>query len=640
MALTSSDFAFKPQDTAWEEPDVSDLSGGDIISTPQVPLNLSPPTPLSFESPTLTLQPDLPLATIPLPTPEEIQPPDVPEPPDPTYQTKLDSYLRYGSTFPGHSDSTDSENNKEFNQILDIPNWGIKDFIRERSIWQKGVESLSGEPGWFYFKIFFKFNTSYGLLGGALEDSKSINTAAEYLWNCNNTDTFNDTLYTADIDEMRYGKSQISSRLIALLKFIGTLSYINENAPWFFNSISGLNKANSVKLSEPFKNNEIEIGVREDAVDMRLTTLFELYKYACFDNVNLKEIVPENLRKFDMSIIVFHTPLRYYQTGFQSMKNGTHEYKSLNAKQLGNRMSYIMYTFSNCEFDLDSINNIMPGEMSNETAFNIGKSSFKINYKRVYRHVSNEWSKLFFGDGSYFEDEDESDYSTQQERLAAMNTALENLGYYNRTADIYKSMVDAVEKEANDIMRAVDPSMALGNLYWSNIYSQSRQEDLNSKNSSFFGTIKNSIDKVKSTANAIFAGGADTSMGVGSKYFNAQLNLLKYGDESLHGPNPYEPGTPYFTERVKSEKHGDCSLHDHHAIGSKAKNLKLKNFNLTKNGGLFGIPSNTSNRKTKIPLDIGGLTKTKTKTPLSSTGLTKTKTKTPFSSGGLTKTKR
>lgn len=631
MALTSSDFTFKPEDTSWEEPDVSDLSSGDIISTPQVPLNLSPPTPLSSESPTLTLQPDLPLATIPLPTPEEVYPEELETAiQDPTCQEdKKDSYLRKGSiVYPGHTNEV-YDNDQEFNQILDIPDWGIKDFIRERSIWQKGVESLAGEPGWFYFKIFFKFNTSYGLLGGGLEDSKSINTAAEYLWNCGNLNFEN---------EPRYGKSQISSRLIALLKFIGTLSYINENAPWFFNSISGLNKANSVKLTEPFKNNEIEIGVREDAVDMRLTTLFELYKYACFDNVNLKEIVPENLRKFDMSIIVFHTPLRYYQTGFQSMKNGTHEYKSLNAEKLGNRMSYVMYTFSNCEFDLDSINNIMPGEMTNETAFNIGKSSFKINYKRVYRHVSNEWSKLFFGDGSYFENEDESDYDIQQERLAAMNTALDNLGYYNRTADIYKSMVDAVEKEANDIMRAVDPSMALGNLYWSNIYSQSRQEDLNSKNSSFFGTIKNSIDKVKSTANAIFAGGADTSMGVGSRYFHAQLNLLKYGDESLHGPNPYEPGTPYFTERVKSEKHGDCSLHDHHAIGSKAKNLKLKNFNLTKNGGLFGIPSNTSNRKTKIPLDIGGLTKTKN--PLGSSGLTKTKTKKSFSSGGLTKTKR
>ena len=64
MALAPSDFAFTSQDTAWEEPDVSSLSG---IPTSDPPLNLQSPQPLTFESPTLTLQPDLPLATIPLP---------------------------------------------------------------------------------------------------------------------------------------------------------------------------------------------------------------------------------------------------------------------------------------------------------------------------------------------------------------------------------------------------------------------------------------------------------------------------------------------------------------------------------------------------------------------------------------------
>ena len=54
---------------------------------------------------------------------------------------------------------------------------------------------------------------------------------------------------------------------------------------------------------------------------------------------------------------------------------------------------------------------------------------------------------------------------------------------------------------------------------------------------------------------------ADSSMGVGSQYFQAQLNLLKYGDETLHGYNPYLPGTPYFKNRVKKEKQGDRSLH-------------------------------------------------------------------------------
>lgn len=458
----------------------------------------------------------------------------------------LDSYLK-GSPYAKHS--TSNADNTNFAQSFDIPNWGIKDYIRERAVWQKCVESLTGEPGWFYFKIFFKFNTNYGLFGGIVDDTKSINTAIEYLENCSKS-------YSAD---------QIAQRQIALLKFVGSLSYINENAPWFFDSITGLNNANSVKINEPNKDNEIEIGVKEDAVDMRLTTLFELYKYACFDNINLKEIIPENLRKFDMTILLFHTPLRYYQTGFQSIKNGTHEYKSFNSNNLGDRMSYLMFTFTNCEFDIDSINSVIPGSISNESAFNLGKSSFKIKYKRVYKHTSNEWSKIFFGDGSKFESGDgnklklnNNKYESQSHRIKAMKTAVDNLGYYNRTADIYKPMVDAVEKEANDIMRMADPETVLGNLYWNNTYGQSRQEQLNNSHQSLYDKILNSISKVKSIANSVIN---DSSMGVGSKYFKAKVNLLKYGDETLHGPNPYVPGTPYFDNRVKREKQGDSSLH-------------------------------------------------------------------------------
>lgn len=462
----------------------------------------------------------------------------------------LDSYLQQEHALfkPYEKHSTSEADNTNFIQSFDIPDWGIKDYIRERTVWQKGIESLTGEPGWFYFKIFFKFNTPYGLFGGILDDTTSVNTAIEYLHNC----------------EKNYSVDQIAQRQLALLKFVGSLSYINENAPWFFDSITGLNNANSVKINEPTKDNEIEIGIKEDAVDMRLTTLFELYKYACFDNINLKEIIPENLRKFDMTILVFHTPLRYYQTGFQSIKDGTHEYKSFNSDNLGDRMSYLMFTFTNCEFDIESINSVIPGNMSNEAAFNLGKSSFKIKYKRVYKHTSNEWSKMFFGDGSNFE-YDNKKYKSQSCRVGAMKTALDNLGYYNRTANIYKPMVDAIEKEANDIMRTVDPEVALGNIYWNNTYGQSRIETLiKDKKSSIFSKnyyinkYKNTKDKIKSIANYVVN---DSSMGVGSKYFKAKVNLLKYGDETLHGPNPYMPGTPYFDRRVKKEKQGDSSLH-------------------------------------------------------------------------------
>lgn len=456
-------------------------------------------------------------------------------------------------------------------QDFNIPTWGIIDFIRERATWQKGIESLTGEPGWFYFKIFFKFNTAFGLFGDILNRVPN-KTAKE-------NNAFN---YLNSYCKQQYRVDQIYEKTLALLRFVGSLSYINENAPWFFNSITGLNNALSVRLNEPFKNNEIEIGVREDAVDMRLTTLFELYKYACFDNINLKEVIPENLRKFDMTIMIFHTPLRYYHTGFQSMKDGTYEYKSFADSMSydnSDKMSFLMFTFSNCEFDIESINSVtMPSEISNETAFNLGKSSFKIKYNRVYRHTNNEWAKIFFGDGTSFIDgvnDNKDRYDYQRGRINAMKTAVDNSKYYNKTADIYKPLVDAVEKDANDIMRAIDPEVALGNIYWNNTYGQNRLEQLRNQQSSLDNTnfslkglkgyvvnkVKNTISDVKSVYNSIVHGGKDTSMGIGSNYFKAQLDLLKYGDDDLHGYNPYAPGTPYFKERVKKEKQGDNSLH-------------------------------------------------------------------------------
>ena len=36
-----------------------------------------------------------------------------------------------------------------------LPQWGYEDFTNELDNFRKGVTSITGEPGWFYFKIFF-----------------------------------------------------------------------------------------------------------------------------------------------------------------------------------------------------------------------------------------------------------------------------------------------------------------------------------------------------------------------------------------------------------------------------------------------------------------------------------------------------
>ena len=79
-----------------------------------------------------------------------------------------------GEHAPGDSITIDMD--YKFN----VPNWGINDFLNERSMFQKGISTLAGEPGHFYFKIFFNFDTSFGLLGSLLHVDNYCNNSCHY----------------------------------------------------------------------------------------------------------------------------------------------------------------------------------------------------------------------------------------------------------------------------------------------------------------------------------------------------------------------------------------------------------------------------------------------------------------------------
>lgn len=353
-------------------------------------------------------------------------------------------------------DNTDSE------LIFKVPDWGYQDFIRERTSWQKGFDSATGEPGWFYFKVFFRFDTNSGLLGELLGE-ENITTG-----NVSNAPNGDDNNYKHDsairylyINQGHYSKIDIAGRMIALKRFASILSFINGHAPWFFDSIGGLDKATVPDITHPFKDRTLELGFKEDAVDMRITNLIDLYKYAAFDYVDMKEIIPENLRRFDMTVVLFHTPLRWYHTGMQTMRRGTFQYKSFAADDFDDRMSYKMYTFKGCEFVTESLGNVYPSDVSNKEPFNLGNAKISINYKRVYQHTFNEWGRFMIGDDGVYYDSPKG----VSKRLAAIQDAADNPYYFNPGADIFKPLVDATESRITWAMKQIQPSAVFGNLY-------------------------------------------------------------------------------------------------------------------------------------------------------------------------------
>lgn len=384
-----------------------------------------------------------------------------------------------GEHAPGDSVVIDMDYN------FNVPNWGINDFLNERSMFQKGISTLAGEPGHFYFKIFFNFDTSFGLLGSLLHvDNNSFsqfstNTAIKYL------------MYSSIGRPHR--SDDIPGRMLALFKFGNLLSYISNYSPWFFKSIKNLSSADVYPLVEIQNDkNSIEIELNPDAVDMRVTTLFDLYRYACYDRIKMKEIIPENLRKFDMDVMVFHVPLKYYNTAISSKSlNKKFDYKKL-SHNMANMPSFKMYSFLGCEFDLESLGSLMP-DIKNDKAGMIGETSIKINYTQVHTHTMNDWYRIMFGtDGFYYNANKENtnpsevslveaaeknssynDKSTfydksddeQYQRLQAKQAILDHLLYYNSTSSQYKELIDASEALCSDLYRAVAPNKALGNLY-------------------------------------------------------------------------------------------------------------------------------------------------------------------------------
>ncbi len=486
---------------------------------------------------------------------------------------------------------------------LKLPDWTYADFINERAIWQKGLSSIFDEPAWFYFKIFFDFDTNHGLFGGLLNDldfNTATNSAAKYLYSIRNLH-----IQEKPID-----------RINALYKFASILSYINSNAPWYFKSVKGLNKVMNPTLNEYSKEKSIEIDVLPDAVDMRLTSMMSLYNYACYDVFQSKEIIPQNLRKFNMSIIIFQSPLRYLHTSYTTKQskeflgintsqlgldkffnksNGKINYKSMNPNHgesghFANTMSMQVITLLGCEFDSESMSTVLPGDISNENPFQLGGNTIKITYTSSTVHNMNEFFGFMFGnDGFYFnqysnfQTEDGIDgyvnkltngWATQLNRYNTLAETFDNLATGGTILGIidspksYKAAIDATEAVMNGIGEEKNLLGQLGTNFALGLLGSS--SNTNAPQGNIYGDY-----------------------GIGSAYYKDKLEMLKNGvHERTQAPYYYDP---YTGVRVDMHKSKSYTAYNFKNDISSVKNFNVSNWlNDTVSG--FGNKLNNSLR--------------------------------------------
>ncbi len=198
------------------------------------------------------------------------------------------------------------------------------------------MSNFYDNPSTWFFHPMFYFDSTQGLLG--VHGIDFAKTSVEYKngegsgvlpWKgtenmLKGARDIKDSIYSQYLNTA-YNFLVINDELerAQLLKeFIKLLSNINTYSPWYWQEITGLDAAMERKMyGKEFKIEEdrpkISIKCLPDAADERIGTLLDLYKAVCWSHSMKREIIPSNLRRFDMGIYIFQPPTAPLNSGAQ-----------------------------------------------------------------------------------------------------------------------------------------------------------------------------------------------------------------------------------------------------------------------------------------------------------------------------------
>ena len=270
-------------------------------------------------------------------------------------------------------------------------------------------------PGTFFFRLFFYFDNVPSIGDGNVNASNLLSTAIDTnLMSSNNAQR--DPYANPTLEDHTFANSALNYLIInseyeraeLLLQFISLLSNINTYSPWYFAELGGVPEAIERKefTDAAFHIEDtrrtLSIKCLPDAMDMRIGTLLDLYREICYSYTLKKEIVPANLRKFDMGIYLFSTPL--YGISHNRTNTGdtvTDDFAEFDLlwKNKEYRASSKYLEFHNCEIDPNSSKTAYDNVSNKEGS----QSEYTISlwYDSCYENRYNEFMLREVGDAVY-----------------------------------------------------------------------------------------------------------------------------------------------------------------------------------------------------------------------------------------------
>lgn len=342
-------------------------------------------------------------------------------------------------------------------------------------------------PGVKFFKLFFYFNN--GNADGEISPTDSGGLLAP-TWLINGVDESNMYLFNSAWSYLILNCED--ERAEMLKKFINLLSNINSESPWYFSELSGLDAAMERKqtMEKDLKFEEarykISIKCLPDSFDDRIATLLELYRSIVWSWIKKQEILPANLRKFDMGILIYETPnapfhkykektlidipllggdgMTYAQMGTDNIAWG--DYKS----------SYKYIELHNCEFDYTSAKGNY-GAINNAEGIQ-PEYTIDIHFDDCYETRYNEFMLQTLGDiinvdidssFTIYPVEAKNDDSSGSESMTANPSPRSidldsRISYYDNKGFL-ASAVDQLVGTGKNVVNGLVKKVALGNLH-------------------------------------------------------------------------------------------------------------------------------------------------------------------------------
>lgn len=141
------------------------------------------------------------------------------------------------------------------------------------------------------------------------------------------------------------------ARAEKLRKFINTIELLNREMPWYWKSLTGVDRAHTIDMKNPYwGGSDAKLTIEcNESINLAITGLMDLYRDAVYNLKGWTEVLPENYRKFNLLVTV--SEVRLIQTTKPTI---TGLEKVINEDITGDFTPYFTFKFGQCEFDVSS----------------------------------------------------------------------------------------------------------------------------------------------------------------------------------------------------------------------------------------------------------------------------------------------